>query len=69
MGYKNLSTSRGDGNGVFQRTYSCGSCSCIRTYLPREGTETDWQLKEIDHHARIRTYLPREGPETNQSLA
>ena len=39
MGYKNLSASRGDGN-YGHATHAGYSMSCIRTYLPREGTET-----------------------------
>ena len=65
MGYKNLSASRGDGN-YGHATHAGYSMSCIRTYLPREGTETC-----IASHSSfsiwilgIRTYLPREGTET-----
>ena len=64
MGYKNLSTSRGDGNNC-SFFDSVSNPSCIRTYLPREGTETRtiFQiLVTLDNC--IRTYLPREGTET-----
>ena len=39
MGYKNLSTSRGDGNENAVVVVLLNELS-IRTYLPREGTET-----------------------------
>ena len=39
---------------------------CIRTYLPREGTETLQPLGLLNQmkHEGIRTYLPREGTES-----
>ena len=64
--YKNLFTSRGDGNAL--RFNTCKKfISCIRTYLPREGTETYWYLttKVTSSRVCIRTYLPREGTETH----
>ena len=39
MGYKNLSTSRGDGN-LFTIKLVMVTVAGIRTYPPREGTET-----------------------------
>ena len=38
----------------------------IRTYLPREGTETFHNLILLSFFICIRTYLPREGTETIQ---
>ena len=63
--YRYLSTSRGVGNNscaFFHKSF----IFCIRTYLPREGPET--QTHDIQflyaHKLRIDTYPPREGPET-----
>ena len=62
--YKNLSTSRGAGNG--QRIgASVPSGKCIDTYLPREGTETLMIWPEFKFTTvSIAPYQPREGPET-----
>ena len=66
MGYKNLSTSRGDGN-LFN-SVSWYFLSGIRTYLPREGTETESEshFLQIQGSNGIRIYPPREGTETIQ---
>ena len=63
--YKNLSTSRGEGNACspqITRRIKSG----IRTYPPREGTETTTCViaSLLNKKSCIRTYLPREGTET-----
>ena len=61
--YKNLSTSRGAGNSWISNKLPTHT-ACIRTYLPRKGTETS-SKSYLDIIHCIRTYLPREGPEIN----
>ena len=63
MGYRNLFTSKGDGNcSVVMVTLPS---SCIETYLPRKGTETELEIVCEEHpKICIETYLPRKGTET-----
>ena len=61
--YKNLSTSRGDGNFILECLYK--NFFRIRTYPPREGTETMiYSVAPARLGFCIRTYPPREGTET-----
>ena len=62
MGYRYLSTSRGDGNRMSSTCLAI--LSCIDTYLPREGRETHALNFGIIPNPRIDTYLSREGAET-----
>lgn len=63
MGYKNLYTSRGDGNSQ-QIWMQVGTTFCIRTYIPWEGTETNKCSYTWNTPICIRAYLPCEGTET-----
>ena len=62
--YKNLSTSRGDGNRLTSQRLNL-QLTCKTTYSPREGTETKI-LRQVLKNSIVRktTYSPREGTET-----
>ena len=67
MGYRYLSTSRGDGNNFSAAIYA-KAIICIDTYLPREGTETFNEFSIFTNNSSIDTYLPREWPKTGFQL-
>ena len=68
LSYKNLSASVGDGNSSTHRGYKTNHTG-IRTYLPREGTETfRCRCIWLSPLFSIRTYLPREGTDTRNRI-
>ena len=57
MGYRYLSTSRGDGNEITKVEPNFSSRECIDTYLPREGTETFGLISLWNHWFNWYRYL------------